>query len=299
MGSAMRIKTEQGFSLLELVICMLILIPIMGAAMSLFSVGARQQTSEQGSVDVNQEARAGLEMMLTEIAQAGSHGDWITTLTSGTGGTGSQTVSVASAAGLTAGDWVEIGSGATMETIQLTAVNSNGITAVFNFNHSSGDPVRLFALPYASGIIPPSGMAVNASNTGTSLRFFGDINGNATVQYVEYIYDSANNQITRSITPIAQSTKNAAIPFVRNVTPNSVQFMVNTNGLGIVTSVNVAFTVQNNSSAETQNQQTQLSSRTTIPSAFAASALIWELQAYQGFDRMPSTPSRVTAWAGL
>ena len=301
MKYSIRIKREEGFSLMELVICMAILIPVMGAAVGLFSVGANQQTSEQGSVDVNQEARSGLEMMTTEIAQAGSHGDWTTTLAGGVSAIADtvRTVSVASAAGLSPGDWVDVGTGLSLETVQLTAVSSNSISAVFQNDHSSGEPLRLFAFPYVTGVIPPAGLGANSSATTTTLRFYGDINGDSTVQYVEYVYDSNNNQITRSITPISQITKNQAIPFIRNITPNSAQFTLTTDSRGIVSSVNVAMTVQNNWSAQTHNQRTQLSSRVAIPSAMAGSALMYELWRYGGFDKLPPTPSRVTAWASL
>jgi prepilin-type N-terminal cleavage/methylation domain-containing protein len=62
MRRTIQTKSEAGFSLIELLISMLILLPIMGAAISMFSVGVNQQVTEQGSIDVNQEARAGLEM---------------------------------------------------------------------------------------------------------------------------------------------------------------------------------------------------------------------------------------------
>jgi Tfp pilus assembly protein PilW len=292
-------KTEKGFSLMELVVCMAILIPVMGAAISLFSVGANQQTSEQGSIDVNQEARSALEMMTTEIAQAGSHGDRATTLAGGVSAVAGneRTVAVASGAGLSPGDWVDVGTGTGAESVKLTAVSSNGIGAVFENDHTSGEPVRLFALPYVTGVIPPAGLGASSSANVSTLRFFGDINGDSIVQYVEYAYDGANNQITRSITPISQTTLNQAIPFIKNVTPNSVQFTLTTDSRGIVTSVNIAMTVQNNWSLHTQNQRTRLSSRVTIPSAMAGSVLLHELRRYGGFDKLPPTPSRVTTWA--
>src|SRR5512139_3275152 len=96
------IQSENGFSLMEMMVSILVLLPVMGAAVSLFSVGANQHASEQSSIDANQEARTALEMMTTEIGQAGSHGDVYTTLTSGVGNlTSEQPASVASAAGIT------------------------------------------------------------------------------------------------------------------------------------------------------------------------------------------------------
>ncbi|MDM7997293.1 MAG: type II secretion system protein [Acidobacteriota bacterium] len=291
------LKLEHGFTMTELLISIVILIPIMGAAVSLFSTGAEQQASEQNSIDANQEARSALQMMSTEIAQAGSHGD-VSTVTTGSvsASSSAQALSVASTAGLTVGDWVDVDYGADHEMVQITAIGNNSISGVFRTGHTSGKPVRLFAMPFTSGVIPPAGMAASTSSAVTTLRFFGDINSDATLQYVEYNYDSANNQITRSITPVTQSNKNAALPLIRNLKPNSVQFRLNTDAHGIVTSVNLAFTVQGTWKTAGQVQETELSTKVLIPSAVASSALLYEVRRYGGIDRFPPTPAQVTTW---
>jgi Tfp pilus assembly protein PilW len=291
------LKLEHGFTMTDLLISIVILIPIMGAAVSLFSTGAEQQASEQNSIDANQEARSALQMMSTEIAQAGSHGD-VSTVTTGSvsASSSAQALSVASTAGLTVGDWVDVDYGADHEMVQITAIGNNSISGVFRTGHTSGKPVRLFAMPFTSGVIPPAGMAASTSSAVTTLRFFGDINSDATLQYVEYNYDSANNQITRSITPVTQSNKNAALPLIRNLKPNSVQFRLNTDARGIVTSVNLAFTVQGTWETAGQVPETELSTKVLIPSAVASSALLYEVRRYGGIDRFPPTPAQVTTW---
>jgi Tfp pilus assembly protein PilW len=298
MKFAIQTKSEDGFSLMELIVSVLILLPIMGAAVSLFSVGTNQQASEQSSIDANQEARSGLEMMASEIAQAGSHGDrsTVTTAAISTPSATPRAVSVASTAGMTVGDWVDVDIGANLESVKLTAVSSTSITGAFRVAHVSGVPIRLFALPFVTGIIPPTGMAASSSSTGTTLEFFGDICSDSNLYYVEYVYSSTNAQITRSITPITQAGKNPALPFVRNVVPNSVQFTVNTDALGVVTSVNIAMTVRNNWSTASKYQETQLSTRVLIPSALAGSVLKSELLGFGGVNKLPPTPSRVTGW---
>jgi Tfp pilus assembly protein PilW len=293
-----RIKQQDGFTMMELMISIVILIPIMGAAIGLFSVGANQQATEQNSIDTNQEARSALEMMTTEIAQAGSHGDF-STVTTGTVGALStvQALSVASVAGLMVGDWVDVDTGAVSEIVEIKAIGSNSISGIFMSPHTTaGVPVRLFALPYTTGMIPPIGMAANASSAVTTLRFFGDINSDSTLQYVEYTYDAANNQITRSITPVAQANRNPALPLIRNIKPNSVQFTVNTDSLGVITSANIALTVQNTWSTASQLQETALATRIVIPSAAAGSVLLSELRQFGGVDRLPPTPAQVTTW---
>jgi len=291
------LKLEHGFTMTELLISIVILIPIMGAAVSLFSTGAEQQASEQSSIDANQEARSALQMMSTEIAQAGSHGD-VSTVTTGSVSASSsvQALPVASTAGLTVGDWVDVDYGADHEMVQITSIGNNSISGVFRTGHTSGRPVHLFALPFTSGVLPPAGMAANTSSAVTTIRFFGDINSDSTLQYVEYNYDSTNNQITRPITPLTQTTKNAALPLIRNLKPNSVQFLLNTDARGIVTSVNLAFTVQSTWKTAGQFQETELSTKVVIPSAVASSALLYEVRRYGGIDRFPPTPAQVATW---
>ncbi len=300
MRHALRVRSEAGFSMTELLISMCILVPIMGAAVSMFSTGANQQASEQTSIDANQDARSGLEIMTREIAQAGSHRDTSTTSTASiNSSTNAQPLSVASTVGFSVGDWVDVDS----ESVQLTAVSSTSISAVFSANHASSAPVRLFASPYIPGVIPPAGLGANSSQTVTTLRFFGDINGDPNsspsdpnLYYVEYVYDTANSQITRSSTPLTQATKNPAVPFIRNVKANSVQFTLNTDDLGVVTSASIALTVHNTWKTGSKYQETELSSRVVIPSAVAGSALLHEVQRYGGIDQLPPTPSQVTTW---
>lgn len=291
-------QPDTGYSLLELLIAMVILIPIMGAAIGFFSVGAEEHASEQSSIDVNQEARSALEIMTTEISQAGSHGDRDTTMTSAVGASSTpQNATLASAEGIMTGDWLDVDSGSNWESVEVTAVSENGITGVFRTSHAAGTPVRLFALPYRDGVAAPTAIAANSSATATRISFFGDINGDSTLQYVEYIYDSANNQITRSITPLTQSTKNPAFPLVRNIAPNTVQFRLNTDDQGVVTAADVAMTVRNTWGAGPNKQQdTRLSTRIAVPCAMAASRLLFELRRFGGVDKLPPVPPKVTTW---
>lgn len=298
-----RMRSDSGFSMMEMLVALLILVPIMAAAVSLFSTGANQQATEQSNVDAVQEARAGLDLMATELAQAGSHRDVCTATTGAVSATGSvSTVPLQSTAGLNVGDWIHIGNDP--EPVQITGISGNSASAVIDTSHGSGTPACLFALPYTQGVIPPGGMGAGASATVATLRFFGDITGNTNgastapnLWYVEYVYDSQNNRITRSATPVAQTTKNPAEVLVRNVVPNSVEFRINTNSLGIVTTAKLAFTVRNDVPTGTEYQQTQLSTRVTIPSAMAAAALTYEMQPYQAINRLPPTPANVTTLA--
>jgi Tfp pilus assembly protein PilW len=299
MKSKVRVSLEDGFSLAEMLVSLLILVPLIGAVVGLFSVAVNQHGSEQSSVEANQDARSGLEMMTMEIAQAGSHGDQSTATTAGiSASVDPQAVSVASSSGFTIGDYVDLDSGANEEIVEVTAVGTGSISGVFRIAHPTpGASVRLYALPYLTGVIPPAGLGADSSATVTRLKFFGDINGDGNVYYVEYDYDKANAQITRSMTPITQASMNPALPLVRNVKPDSVQFTLYTDGQNVVTSVSLALTVQNTWITASKYQETELSSRIVIPSAVAGSVLLEEIQTYGGVNRLPLTPPQVTTWA--
>ncbi len=298
MKYTVRAIRENGFSLTELLVSLLILSSIMGAVLTLVSTAVSQHDAEQNAVDMSQGARSGLELMTTEIAQAGSHRDHQTT-TSGTitGQAGNQSAGVASTAGLTVGDFVSVGMGSSNELVEIKAVDTNSITGSFHTTHASGVPVRLFALPYLTGVIRPAGLGSSSSATVTTLRFFGDVNADGNLYYVEYSYDAANARITRSMTPITQATKNAALPIVNNVKAGSASFTLYTDSRGVVTSVRLGLVVVATKKTGTKYQETAISTKVVIPSAMAASDLLHEVSVYGGINRLPPTPAQVTTLA--
>jgi Tfp pilus assembly protein PilV len=302
MDRVVKAGPETGFSIVEILIALLIMIPVMGAAVSLFNVGTTQNAAEQSSISANQEARAALEMMTAEIAQAGSHSDRATTTTGAVSpSSAEQSVSVASTEGIKVGDWVEIDTGSKLESVKVTAVSSNSISGIFLLDHDAGVPVRLFALPFTTGIITPAGMGPGSSVTVTALRFFGVmnhdiINDTSLIEYVEYVYDSANEQITRSSTPITETVQNPPLPFVRNVKPGSVQFILNTDSMGVVTSVHISMTVMSKWRTVSDFEETTMSTSVSIPSMRAASVLLAETLGYGGVNMLPPTPAQVAAW---
>jgi prepilin-type N-terminal cleavage/methylation domain-containing protein len=292
-------KAEHGFSLPELMVSLLIFLPITAATFSLFSISIGEHGSEQSSAEMTQEARSALELMTEEISQAGTRRDAGTgTTTAIAGSPTAQSVTVASSSTFAPGDYVEIDLGGNSELVQISAVGSNSITGVFRLAHNTiPTPVRLYSYPYLSGVIPPAGLGANSSTTTTTLRFFGDINSDGNVNFVEYAYDAANARITRSVTPLTQVTKNSPIAFISNIKAGSPQFTLYTDSLGIVTSVRLSFTVASPWKTGSKYQETPLSSTILIPSAVTASARLAEYYKYGGYYRFPPTPSIVTTWA--
>jgi prepilin-type N-terminal cleavage/methylation domain-containing protein len=293
-------RSEHGFSLTEMLIAVLIMLPVMAGAFSLFSVAIGESNTEQDAVALNQDARAALELMSMEIAQAGSHRDVSTTSGSTVNAQiNPQSMTVASSSGFNVGDDVEVGVGNNNEIVKLTAVGTNSISGVFRVSHANGVPVRLYAQPYLNGVLPPPGLGPNSSATTTVLRFFGDMNGDGNMSYVEYRYDAGNSQITRSMTPITQGFRNPALPLVTNVKPNTVRFTLYTDSRGVVTSVGTALEVLSAMKTGSKQQETALSSRVAIPSAVAASILQDEYEKYGGLTQIPPMPANVLQWSTL
>jgi Tfp pilus assembly protein PilW len=295
---------ESGFSLVEMLVCLLIMIPIMGAAVGFFKVGVDQHSTEQSAIDLNQEARSGLEMITMELSQAGSHDSsgvvGTTTNSAITASATAQTVGVGSSAGFTIGDYVTVDNGTSQESVRITAVGTGTLTGAFRTAHVANTPIRLLALPYLGGVIRPAGMGANSSTAVTTLRFFGDINGDGSLNYVEYSYvvDDANTaHITRSMTPITAGAMNAALPIIGKIKPGSVQFILNTDSRSVVTSVIIQMTVRDTIMTGSKRQETQLSSRVVIPCAVAASDLFLQNQTFGGVNRLPPVPTQVAGWA--
>ncbi len=309
-------KSEAGFSMLELLLGVVILAPIMAAAFSFFSVGASQHASEQSNIDALQEARAGLDTMATEIGQAGSHRDVCTTLSgaiSAASTSGVRAFNVNSTAGYSVGDYVFVdvddsGTSASQEEMRIEAVTANSISGILAKAHASGAPVCSSPWPFQYGVIRPTGLGNNDFQNVTTLQFFGDITGNMAssatdpnIYYVEYVYDSTNNQITRSATPITQTTKATAVPLIRNLVPGSVQMTVTSDQWGIITSVNLSMSVRNTVRISGHVEDTQLSTRVSIPSALSAAVITSEISRpnIQAVNKFPPTPANVNTLAGI
>lgn len=293
-----RLRSSAGFTVIEMLVSICILLPIMGGALALFSLGVNQQSSEQSSAEANQDATAALNMMKMEIAQAGSHDIYVETET-GSAITGSdiysQTISVDSTSGICIGDSIDVIDGGFSETVKITGLTSGTLTGIFKYSHGSDTKIRLFGLPYTQGVLPPTGLSPNTDTSVTTLRFFGDIYGDGTMYYVEYIYDSNNARITRSMTPFTNTTKEPAVPLITNIKPGSAQFILHTDHLSIITSVTVSFTVENEWETVSQLEEVELSSRIAIPSAEAASDMLLENMQYQDVNNLPPVPGRI-AW---
>lgn len=219
-------KQQAGFTLLETMVSLVILLGVSAVVLS----GLVQMMKTQGTItnrtEMHTSVRSATELLQQEIGQAGKislptppgGGNW--TLTGGVAGAAGNpvvaaaTFNVVDAAGnpvLFEGEWVNVDTGLNEETVQLTCaagagncpLPSNAWTATFINNHAAGVPISVpgaFStgiIPPAVGVVPapPAGYVgypvwpVNApaqGSTGNVLKLYGDVNGDGEMVYIEY-----------------------------------------------------------------------------------------------------------------
>ena len=200
------LKTQDdGFSLLEMMVAIIILLAVAGIVMT----AMMQMTATQGSIgnrtEMHGSVRSATEVLQQEIGQAGRLPALpsLVTLSTAVAAGSSVTATVNSVSGMFNNEQLvvdagQFGSGlpATYqnpETVTISNINStaNTFQATFAYAHIAGAPV-VVAGAFPSGIIPTD--ATNPS-TGSDLKMFGDINGDGNMVYVEYICDTAGGNL--------------------------------------------------------------------------------------------------------
>jgi prepilin-type N-terminal cleavage/methylation domain-containing protein len=232
-------NSEAGFTLIELMISMALLLVIAGAsigAMNSSQKGYRQSEIERA---LHQQMRGAIEQMAQEITQAGlvstgmemvsgvATSAPITLPTGWSIGSG-PTITVSSVAGLFAYENLWVDTGALTEPVTILSINSatktitlwdGPTTAPLSQAHAAGAVVIPRGV-FAAGILPPN--TLNGS-TPTSLRMFGDINNDGSLDYVRYDCPAAGTTgpLVRSAwdlrgTPPAWTSQR--VPLLDNVT---------------------------------------------------------------------------------
>ncbi|MBI3658528.1 MAG: hypothetical protein HY232_19155 [Acidobacteria bacterium] len=279
--------------MLELLLAVTLFLVFGSATVSLYTANLKRFGAEQYTGEMNQSVRNLMALITLEIQQAGSHPD-VTTTTSApiTGSATPQAISVTETDNLNVGDWVTIDPGGLPEeTVKITATGNGTITGKFVKNHNTNALVVLFAQPFTGGIV--SSLGAGSSSTNNYLRFFGDINNDGTLDYVEYTYNSASKEVLRSITPISADSKSAATAIAENV--SAISFTMYSDSLACVTQVRISIT--SNSYNKSQTNTITLSNTVTARSVAAASRLKALAKQPGGVNHLPPTPSHVVSWS--
>lgn len=207
--------SNDGFSILEMLVCTTVLVVIASVALTILGYSVKTYQSQQMEADMHAGLRSTLALMAQEIGQAGSIGSSAKTLNAAvTGSATAQTVTLNSVANVFVGEKITVDTGSAQELVQVTALpGSNQVTGIFKKNHASGAPV------IAQGVFP---QGILSSSTATSLKFFGDINADGSLAYVQYDFDSEAGTLTRSITTLAPgvTTRNASETLLTNLVAN-------------------------------------------------------------------------------
>lgn len=205
-------KRQKGFSLLELLISVAILVIVAGAIIMGMIRMTWSQSTIMNRTQMHSSVRNATELMQQEVGQAGRLGSSPgLTLASAIVAGSSPTVTLnstsgTSTTGLYAGERLVVDPSATSEeTVTITAVNTGSVQATFANAHVANAPVLVMG-GIASGIVPPttastptsSQLILNGNGTGnttlpndkasngSTLKLYGDLNGDGSMIYVVY-----------------------------------------------------------------------------------------------------------------
>ena len=212
-------RSQAGFSLVEALIAVAVLLILFGAATNGLNQTATLSKTVGNRTEMHGSVRGATELMQQEIGQAGRVALPGPIQLTGAVATGAGTVPVSTSAGLFTGAKVVIGTADSQETVTLTNVAANAISGVFTLNHAANEPVQIFG-GFGTGVVPPS--MANGS-TGTVLKLYGDVNDDGQMQYIEYTCDTANNKLYRNVMAWDAASKPAKTPemiLLNNIIPN-------------------------------------------------------------------------------
>jgi prepilin-type N-terminal cleavage/methylation domain-containing protein len=195
-----------GFSLLELLVSITVLVVISGGVLSVIGFYQKSFGRTEIRSDMYENVRGVAELMEQEIGQAGLVSLPTSTLTSAVAPSAlAQTVNVSSTTSMYVGEQLLVDAGNSEELVAVSAIPSaTTIKAIFAKTHAIVPPPPITALGvFASGIVPP--LAADGS-TANVLNIFGDINADGSLVYVRYTCtpgtSAAPGTLTRSVTTI-------------------------------------------------------------------------------------------------
>ena len=324
-----RTNAQAGFSLSELLIAMMIMLIISGAAVSALLRMTAAQATIWNRTQMHSGIRGATEVLQQEVGQAGrialpmdsTSTPYRVTLGAAVSA-GTETVAVSSTmptgpartTGMFAGQQLMVGTGATQETVTLLSTpTATEIRATFAHAHAAGEPILALGA-FGTGVVPPAsspstyapgGATFTYANgsTGEVLKLYGDINADGNMVYIEYTchYDSKN--LYRNMMAWDAATKPAVAAsqiLLSNVVanPNSTPcFTYQTAVVGgnvYVTDVAITLTVQTQLiDPVTKQFQTQTKALLNVSPRNTFNA--WQMASLGIANRIQPMPATVTA----
>jgi len=297
-----RSSSEAGYTLIELMIAIAVMMVVSASIMN----SIQQMTRVSATVNNRSEMHAGVrnatELLQQEIGQAGKISlPGPVTLTVPIAALGVQPATVSDVTGMFVNQTLTFDTGATQESVQVTAINAAAkqVTGDFQFMHVLGSSVRAEG-GFFAGVVPKT--YLNGS-TDFTLKMFGDINGDGNMVYVEYICDLPQASLFRNSMPITAAVK--PMPTVSQVLLNNIQGNPDgspcftyqeqvVSGMHFVTDVAITLTVQTEKRDPVTGlfqQETKALLNVSPRNVFQ----VWQLASMNMSNRVQSVPASVTA----
>jgi len=190
---------DRGFTLIETLVALAVLLLVMGAVMGNMIQFSKTQSTVWNRANMHDAVRSATELLQQEIGQAG-RATLRTTVTLSSAITASGTATRNDPSGsIFVGEKLVIDTGQNEETVTVTAVNAvsnpHTFTAIYTLPHAAGAPVTVQG-GFATGVVPTN---MTNGSTASVLKLYGDINGNNSMVYVEYVCDAAAGNLYRNM----------------------------------------------------------------------------------------------------
>lgn len=229
---------QRGFSLLETMVSLVVLLAVSGIVMS----GMVSLTGTQGTIanrtEMHTSVRNVTELLEQEIGQAGKislPNPAIPVTLNAAAALSATTLTVSSSAGMFVGEQLVVDTGLNQETVQLTAVAGNNLTVAtpLLYAHANGVPVTVEG-GFTTGIVPPDGASAACTTAGyvpvingstcNILKLYGDLNDDGNMLYVIYTCDNTVNPgvLWRNEVPFDSAVIDATtkLALLSNLQPN-------------------------------------------------------------------------------
>lgn len=326
-----RTQSESGFSLIELVVAMGVLLAVSSIVTTALLQMTNSQTTIWNRTEMHSGIRGATELLQQEVGQAGriTLPGTVTLINPvaaanpafpcdpGTPATNAQVgVQVTSTSGMFAQGGLNPAyimlttmDGDPSESFRVAAFSApaasppHTIDACFSNAHAAGT-VLVPMGGFATGIIPNTGLANGSS--ATKLKLYGDINGDGNMVFVEYTCDATAHKLYRNVMAFDAASKPAltdAEILLSNVMPNpggtdcfnyqTATMLVQGTSFTFVLDVAITLTVETEQlDPVTRQKQTETKALLNVSPRNVFNA--WSLASIGYTDRIQSTPTSVT-----
>jgi prepilin-type N-terminal cleavage/methylation domain-containing protein len=221
-------SSERGFSLIETMVSLTLLLVVSAGMMEAMLQFSRTQSTVFNRSAMHNGVRSATELLQQEVGQAGHvtlPAPGPVTLQNAVAA-GANWVAVSSTTGMFVGEQVDVGMGALTETVTIEQITSGNVFATFLNAHPAAAPVAVRG-GFASGVVPcatvsatgptsstdcpgsgittptyVNGLPLTTTGSGSTaylLKLYGDINDDGQIVYIEYKCDIGAGILYRNV----------------------------------------------------------------------------------------------------